>query len=304
MKMKRTLLFLLLTATGILLHAQTLPLLYNPTDPRSLAMGGAGVALEADAWALDNNFAAAALSTKTFTSGVTYLRWAPNPSPDDRFAAGGWYRMDRLAIGLSAKGSFSQPYDIVSPSGKTTGRFEPRDLSLAVGAAWMPYPGLSLSAGARMVSSSLGEELSGLAVCGDLAVQYAYGPVRAGLSAANLGAPIRYGDTSYPLPALVRGGFTYGSLWVDGTVEIAYLFRTGMTASIGVEARPLEQTGQPRSWLTLRAGYHLGAENRGLPSFGSCGIGLYFSGLSIDFSLLFASPTLGMSLCAGVSYSF
>ena len=302
--MKKFLLILLPLVLPLALGAQTLPFLYNPTDARSMALGGAGVALEADAWAADANLAAAALSAKTFTVGLAYDRWAPQLLPDNRLSMGGWYRTGSLAFGLSGKGSFAPQAEGVGPAGQPLESFSPRDLSLALGVAWTPVPGLAFSATARIVSSALDANTTGTAFCADLALQYASGPVRAGISAANLGAPIRYGEKSYTLPAIVRGGAAYTNPWVDATLETAYLAQAGLTATVGVEGRPLAQAGAQGSWLALRAAYHYGPADRGLPSFGSCGIGLSFSGLAIDLAVLFASPVLGGSLCAGLSYAF
>ena len=301
--MKRiTTILLLLLALGA--SAQTLPLLYNPTDPRAMALGGAGVAMDADAWAADANLAASALSPRTFAAGVAYDHWAPSLLPDSRVSFSGWYRAGAFAFGLSGKGSFAQAAEYYGPAGEPLGSASPRDLALALGAAWRPVPGIAFAVNARVVSSALDQQRAGTAFCADIALQYADGPVRAGISASNLGTAIRYGDASYPLPARIRGGASYNNLWIDATLEAEYLSQAGMMATVGIEGRPLEQAGQPRSWLALRAAFHYGPADRGLPSFGSAGIGLYFSGLSVDLAVLFGSPALGGSLCAGLSYSF
>ena len=61
-RIRYTLILTLVLSLPFGLRAQTLPLLYNPTDARTMALGGAGVALEANAWTVDANMAAAALS--------------------------------------------------------------------------------------------------------------------------------------------------------------------------------------------------------------------------------------------------
>ena len=287
------------------LRAQALPLLYNPTDARSLALGGTGIAWRDGAASVDQNLSAAALSARSFAAGLSYAHWAPSIGADSRFSMGSWYRSGTVAFGLSAKGSFARPATLYGAAGEPGEEFAPYDLAVALGAAWKAAPGLAVSANARVVSSSLGEQATGTSVCADLAAQYASGPFRAGLGLSNLGAAIRYGSSSYPLPLLARGGFTYNNPWVDATLELDYLARAGLMAGIGVEARPLEKPGQAgASWLALRAGYHYGPADKGLPSFGSVGIGLEFSGLAIDFAYLFAHPALGGSLSAGLSYSF
>ena len=301
---KTVLLLLILAALPLSGRAQTLPLLYNPANPRALALGGADLALGADAWAVDGNFAAAALSDSQFALGAAYERWAPQLGADNRFDLGGWYRSESLAFGLSAKGSFAQATELSGPAGEPLGSVVPRDLAFALGGAWMAVPGLAFSATARVVSSKLDAQTAGTAFCADLGLQYASGAFAAGVSATNLGASIRYGEQTWPLPSLVKGGVAYRSLWADVSAELDYLARCGVMAGIGVEARPLEQPGQPHSWLILRAAYHYGPADKGLPAFGAAGIGLLFEGVELDVSVLFASPALNGSLSAGLSYSF
>lgn len=168
----------------------------------------------------------------------------------------------------------------------------------------MAVPGLAFSATARVVSSKLDAQTAGTAFCADLGLQYASGAFAAGVSATNLGASIRYGEQKYPLPSLVKGGVGYRSLWADVSAELDYLAQCGVMAGIAVEARPLEQPGEPPSWLILRAAYHYGPADKGLPAFGAAGIGLLFEGVELDVSVLFASPALNGSLSAGLSYSF
>lgn len=295
--MKRLLTLTILAALATPLGAQTLPLLYCPTDPHSAALGGAGATLEADAWSLDNNFAAAALTSGTFAIGAAYDYWAPKPAPDTRFNAGGWYRSNRLAFGLAAKGSFSQPYDVVSPAGQTTGSFEPSDIALAAGLAWCPANGFSLGVTARMIASSLSEEVTGAALCADLSAMYRIGGLSLGLAACNLGGQISYGDASYDLPLLFKGGVGYSTDILNLTAEADYLSEVGVMGCLGAEC-------WLASVLCLRGGYHIGLADQGLPSFASGGIGLLFNGLGIDVAVLFASPTLGGSVLAGLTYSF
>jgi len=279
------------------LHAQTLPILYNPMDPHSSAMGGAGVALEADAWSLDNNFAATALNQQVFAAGAAYNHWAPLPRPDKRFSAGGWFRLNNLSFGLSAKGSFFRPYDIVSPYGEVTGSFQPSDYAISLGTAWRPAPGFALSATGRLLSSSLAEEITGSTFCVDLGAMYRSQYIMAGVSACNLGGKIRYGDSEYTLPMLFKGGLSYYRTNFIATAELDYLAGAGLMGAVGAEF-------WPASIFFLRGGYHFGPSDKGLPSFGSCGAGLNMNGFGLEFSMLFASPTLGKSLCAGISYSF
>jgi hypothetical protein len=292
--------FLLATALSVLTFAagaQPVPILFNPGDPNSAALGGTGVALEADAWALEHNFAAAALTRDVFAIGAAYGYWAPGAGADNRFSAGGWYRTGPFAFGLSAKGSFARPYETVTPYGELKGRFSPADYALSIGAAWSPAPGFALSATGRMVSSGLSEEITGAAFCADLSAMYSVDAFTVGVSAFNLGGKIHYGDNAYALPTLVKGGLRYATETFGATGEVDYLMGAGVMGGLGVEYWPF-------SIFALRGGYHFGAADKGLPSFASLGLGIFVEGFGLDLSVLLASPTLAGSFNIGISYRF
>ena len=295
--MRRVLLILTLVLAPQLLGAQVLPFLYSPTDARSAALGGAGVALDADAWAMDNNLAAAALSNRHFALGVAYERWAPKLTADNRFSVDGWFRRNRWALGLSVKGVLAPENNGISATGAPLDPFHPTDLSTALGAAWSPGPGFALSASARFVSSALDADTRGMAVCGDIALSYASKSIQVGVSAHNLGGRIRYGDTDYVLPTLLKAGLSYTHPIFTLTAEADYLLQAGLMACVGAEVWPV-------SVLALRAGYHYGAADKGLPSFGSCGIGLNLKGFVLNAAYLFGSPALGNTFSVGMAYSF
>ena len=295
--MKKFLLASVLSVMTLAASAQSLPLLFNPGDPHTTALGGASVALEADAWALEHNFAAAAITRDTFAIGAAYGYWAPKAGADNRFSAGGWYRTGSFAFGLSAKGSFARPYETVTPYGELKGRFNPCDYALALGAAWSPASGFALSATARMVSSALSDEIAGAAFCADVSAMYNVKAFTVGLSAFNLGGKIRYGNSAYALPTLVKGGLRYATETFEATGEVDYLTGAGVTGGLGIEYWPF-------SVFALRGGYHFGAADKGLPSFASIGLGLFVEGFGLDASVLLASPTLAGSFHVGISYRF
>lgn len=54
----------------------------------------------------------------------------------------------------------------------------------------------------------------------------------------------------------------------------------------------------------LRAGYHYGTQDKGLPSFASAGLGLKFAGVELNAAYLFASEALGGTMTFGLGYSF
>ena len=302
--MKKIILILALATAMQWLGAQTLPFLYIPTDARSAALGGAGVAMDADAWAMDNNLSAAALSNRHFAIGAGYQHWAPAMTADDSFSLDGWYRRNRWAIGLSAKTMLIN-YEKFLDTGASMGSSGSSDLSVALGAAWCPVTGFAFSATARFVNSTLSESIYGRAFCADLAMTYAVKGFQLGLSVNNLGSRLQYQikpsyATSYALPAMVRAGLSYSHPIFTVTAEADYLFEGCFMACAGVEVTPV-------SFLSLRAGYHYGPERgKGIPSFGSCGLHLGIAGLGIDVSYWFGNENTSLrgTICAGLSYSF
>ena len=306
--MKKIILILALATATQWLGAQTLPFLYIPTDARSAALGGAGVATDADAWAMDNNLSAAALSNRHFAIGAGYQKWAPNMTADDSFSLDGWYRRNRWAVGLSAK-TMMINYEKFLHTAAQAGSSGSSDLSVALGAAWCPVTGFALSATARYVHSTLAPALYGTAVCADLSLTYAVKAFQFGLSVNNLGSRLQYqftpsngspSYTSYPLPTMIRAGLSYSHPIFTVTAEADYLIQDCFMACAGVEVTPV-------SFLSLRAGYHYGPDNgKGIPSFGTCGIHLGIEGLGIDVSYWFGNENTSLrgTICAGLSYSF
>ena len=295
--MRRVLLILTLALAPQLLGAQVLPFLYAPTDARSAALGGAGVALDADAWAMDNNLAAAALSKRHFALGVDYERWAPKLGADNRFSVETWFRRNRWAFDLAVKGGTAPETTGTSATGAPLDSFRPTDLSAALGVGWCVARGFAVSADVRLVNSALSPDTRGTTVCGDVSLQYASKSILVGVSANNLGGRIRYGDVDYALPTLLKAGLSYTHPVFTLTAEADYLLQAGLMACVGAEVRPV-------SVLSLRAGYHYGAADKGLPSFGSCGIGLNLQEFVLNAAYLFGSPALGNTFSVGMGYSF
>lgn len=54
----------------------------------------------------------------------------------------------------------------------------------------------------------------------------------------------------------------------------------------------------------LRAGYHYGTQDKGLPSFASAGLGVKFFGVELNAAYLFASDAIGGTMTFGLGYSF
>ena len=282
--------------------AQTLPSLLVSGDAAATGLAGAAVAAPANAFVLENNPAAMALSPDQGAGGASFGLWQPGAAADKVLSAGGYLRLgSKLAVGLTGK-IFNQPsYDVTSANGVVSqigGAFTPQEMSFGAGLAYALTDHLSLGVTGRMVSSSLAEEAKASAISLDAGLLYSQDALRAGLTVAHLGGKVTYEEDGYAQPTVVKAGGAYEIIpGLTGNLEADYFLGGGFNAKIGA-------AWQVAEIATLRAGYNAGASNAYLPSFASLGAGLHLSGLRIDLSWLTANKNLGNSLCIGASYAF
>ena len=284
-------------AVSISVNAQSLPFLNIPSDPENLGVGSSSVARCADAFAVDNNAASAALSDMKGDFAVTYGSWSPKNSKDALANLGGFLRFDRLAVGFSAKYMLEQPYDLFDINGAPDGSFTPIEFSAGLGVSYRIVDGLSAGVTARFASSSLAEGYNASVFCADIALMYRKGGLGLGLSIDNLGTPADYGNGASPIPSLVRAGASYSISGFTGSAQAAYLFAGSFMASAGAEYAV-------KDILFLRAGYQYGSGAAAIPSHASVGLGLKFVGIRINATYLLGSEAIGGSMMFGLGYGF
>lgn len=277
--------------------SQTLSFLQIPQDPALSGMAGAGVALRSMS-PLENNLADAALGTDKMRVAASYALWQPKVASYGLLGASAGYRvMPRLAVALSVKGFLSPGYEVTQANGMTGGTFRPMDLSIAAGAAYQFSGSMAAGLAVKFISSSLGEGLKGSTVAANLSFKYAANGLQAGLSLDNLGAPVKYGETSYSLPMTVKAGAAYTIVGLTAAVEADYVLSGGFMAGLGLQYAF-------KDMLFARAGYHLGTSDKVLPSHASVGIGVKFAGVQLDVSYLLAAANISGTLAFGLGYSF
>ncbi len=290
-------------AGDTLLNAQTLPSLLVSSDAAAVGTALTAVGKSAGAYPLESNVASMALMDGKMAAGASFGLWQPSYASNKVLGLGAAYRVgERLAFGLQAKSFGQQPYDIVTESGSVKGSFTPRELSAGLGVAYAFADFLSAGVTARMVNSSLAESASASVFGLDAALFFKKESLSAGLALCNLGGKVSYGDASHSQPALLKAGAAYrfGSPEghsVTGSLEADYLFAGAFSAGLGAEYSLKEL-------LFIRAGYHYGSKDKGLPSFASAGLGVKLFGVELNAAYLLASDTLGGSLCLGLGYSF
>lgn len=279
--------------------AQALSSLLIPSAPEYAAMGGASVALEAGAFAAENNAAAMSLSDDSFAVAAGYGLWAPETAGSQLMGLGAFARVgERVGIGLSGRYTMEKPMNISSAAGGILGTFTPSELGANLAVSVKVIDGLSVGVTGKFVRSSIGEELSGSAFGADVSVAWRKDGLSAGAAVCNLGSKVKYGDNSYSMPMLVKAGAAYSAdFGLTASVEADYLFSGAFAAGLGLEYN-LFDIG------FLRAGYHYGDKSQGLASFASLGAGVQFAGVELSAAWLTASPTLGNSLLFSLGYSF
>lgn len=295
--MKRIATILAIATISVSAMAQGLDFLNISADPESFALAGATVARDADAFATENNVAAAALSDKKFAVAASYGMWAPDMANTNNIGFGAFYRHDKLAFTLGAKYNLHQPYDAYNQVARQLESFTPSEYSAAVGFAYSIIDHLSAGINAKFVSSTLAEGISGTAFGVDLSFMYNTESIKAGLSVNNIGSSIKYDKTAYGMPVNVRAGAAYSIAGFTASGEVDYITSAGVMAALGAEY-----------WIAdivaVRAGYHYGNAEKTMPSFVSAGLGLKFAGVNLGAAFLFGSEPLAKTMMFSLGYAF
>ena len=241
----------------------------------------------------------AALSGVKHVGWVQYGMWAPKTADNTFLGAGAYSSLGgKLALGLDFKYFKDPAYEITNASGIASGEFAPNDKIAGLGVFYTLSENLSMGLTGRFVSSAIGPDAKGSAICGDLSLAWQKDALGINAGIYNLGTKISYGKSaSYALPAYARVGGSYKV--ADLTVKAAadYLLAGAFGALVGVEYTVIDI-------VTAKAGYHYGSSELGLPSYAVLGFAASYSGIGLSLSYLLASDTIGGSLLAGLSYSF
>ncbi|MBR1570151.1 MAG: PorV/PorQ family protein [Bacteroidales bacterium] len=295
---KKIVLFVAAWAVSVVAAAQSVSFLNIPSDARSAAMAHADISLQAGAFAVDNNIASAAFDYQTAAVGVNYFSWAPSGSGMGIINAGGYYRLGKLAIGLSGRICNEKPYDVISSVSKVISTYQPREIALGAGFSYRIIAPLSVGVTLRYVSSNLAEQAQGSAFAADINAMFVSGGLSVALGVTNLGTQISYGGTNkYSLPAMARAGASYQIAGLTASAEIDYMFSGALMAGLGVEYCIADIA-------FVRGGFHYGDPSKAIPSYASLGAGFKWAGFHVDLCFLMASATLVNTLSLGLGYIF
>lgn len=298
MTMKKTILIITALLAFLSMNGQGVAFVNINPDPASSALAATGVARSADAFAVENNIAAAALSPQRMAASVGYGIWQPRAIDAKMYSAAGFYRpTERLAVALQFKGIAYPAYSIVSEDGRAVGSFSPRELTAGLGLAYSIVDCFAAGVNLRFISSSLAGDSKGSSVAADIAVKYERDAFQAGFSLCNFGSPVRYGNVKYTLPMSARVGAAYSVIGLTLSAEADCFLKGGLAAGVGAEYTFFDT-------VSLRAGYHYGNSTGALASFASAGLGLNLKGVRLDFAWLAASEALRNTMLFSLGYAF
>lgn len=294
---------LLLSVVEMFMSAQTLPSLVLGQDPASLAVGMAGCASDAGAYAVQNNVAAISLSEKTLDAQIGMGLWQPAYADYKTYGIAAMYRLGKFGFALDSRMLRMPAYGGISDNGSEIrdAEFAPSELGISAGASYAVMDCLSVGVALRYAGSKLATDASAAVFGADVALYFRKNGIKAGLSVNNLGTKVKYQDKAYAQPMMAKLGAGYdlalGKSALDFMAEVDMLFSGSVMAGAGCEYSFNEM-------VFVKAGYHYGNSVDVVPSYASAGLGVSIFGAKLNFAYLFGSKTLGNSMCLSLGYSF
>ena len=306
MKMKRIILlniFMALAAASV--SAQSLPSLLVGSDAAGFSMGAATVAGRPGACSIENNAAAMSFIDGRMCAGASFGMWQPEFGNDKIAGAGVAVKAtERLAFGAAFKYFVMPSYEITGDSGTASrdGSFRPSEFNVAAGGSFAMTSYLSVGLTARVLHSTLADDVTANVFGADLGVYFRMKGITAGISVNNIGTKAKFGESAYAQPMMAKFGAGYthafGKHALGATVETDILFSGAVMAGAGAEY-------SFRDMIFVRCGYHYGNLDKPVvPSYASAGIGVKFFGISLDAAYIFSSEILRNSIGLSLGYEF
>ena len=273
--------------------------LTNPTDARTAAVGGAGVAIAGDAFSVFRNAAQLPMTENRLSAGYTVTALMPETASRYQHSAAAAFKpTERQAVYAGFRYLSQSSIEGFDDEGNALGRFAPRDMAVEAGYARMVCRDFSASLTARYIRLDLGE-VARNAVSFDVGLLYRHrfasnsplAAVSVGMQAADFGTSPDFGGGRRPLPWRVKAGGAVDlrlaanhSLTV--TAETEYLFRPAAlrawSGRFGAEYRCF-------GIGMLRGGYHLGDRSGGGWRYGTVGAGVQWRYVGVDAACFIAA---------------
>ncbi|MDU1891519.1 MAG: PorV/PorQ family protein [Dysgonomonas sp.] len=265
------------------------------TDARVAGFGGAGVALDANAFSLYRNTAGIIFAEPSKKTAVSY-GLSSLYGDNTLHTVGGYYRLNETHA-LTAGVRYFKADEIQNTNdGLTYTSVKPYDMIIDLGYARKMTDELSLSTNLRYVHSKVNEGpgiKNGKSIALDLGLYYRKDAYSAAVTASNLGMLVDYGFGEYRMPANVKAGGAYrlsvaSDHLITGSLEGRYNFMpsdfTFFSGGVGAEY-------MFRKMVAVRGGYNLSSENKSVGNYGSVGGGVYIGPVVADFSYILAEDS-------------
>lgn len=257
-----------------------------PDDARTMAMGGASLAADANAFTIGVNPAGMVLSDDIMAIGVNYMSWSASNA--DYMGLSGFLNIgSRFAVSVNAKYNMLPKYNMVDDGGNFVGEYAPGNYSVGVGVAYRILDGFSVGANFKYAGSSLARQGSvqgyhhGSAFAADISLMYRYKGLNVAVAANNLGTEMSFGFKGVSLPAAAKLGVAYNwdmaekhRLTASAEYDM-YLYNTSSAAAVGLEYAFNDM-------VYVRGGYHYGADDTPFGSYVSVGAGVKVIGISLN----------------------
>lgn len=269
-------------------NAQILNSLIRETNPAAAGLAGASVAMQADAYALQNNPAAMSLSADKGAFAVGYGILQPQTVKMGALSAAGMFKLsEKFALGAGFQRFGYQPYAITSEEGRSSAEFTPSEMAFSLGASYQIVKGLSAGVKLNYASLALSPDSKKGVFCGDIGLTYTTGTITAAVNARNLGSSVMD----------IRAGASYSIASISAYAQGEYLAGAGIMAAVGAQY-------SFRDMLFARAGFHYGDAQKGIPSYGSLGLGGKFKGITLDAAYLLGAKGETGTMLFSLGYSF
>ncbi len=266
-------------------------------DTRSAAMGEISTAMEASAFSIFDNAAAAPLSSKKFQVGAYYSPWAKELTKgldknNSLLGVGLYYTIGEKHSILAGVRYMSMPesagYD---DQGNPTGAsLKPSDMSIDLGYAIRATKNLGVSLTAHYISSKIDNDTKAGAVAFDLGLFYRLGlgkksNLDLAFRAANFGTKLEFDGVGSNLPGKVSVGGVYSTMFGD-----VHSFKAGIDLGYKVMGDKFFTGGAGLEYMAfntiaVRAGYHF-SDNKAF-NYATVGAGVrVIDMLQADFAYL------------------
>lgn len=266
------------------------------TDARSAAMGGVSNISEPNAFSIFNNASANLFSAEKMGFGAT-LSARENFKDMNLYSLGAYYNLnEKNCISIGFRYYDYPNLEIAGGTSANVDKFRPKEMAFDIGYGYKLTNNLSLSVTLQYINSDMGTHMDmkkGNAFAAGFGLTYMTplknlegGNWSFALAANNFGAKIKYDEQEYHLPSSVTAGTAVHLPFSEnhkltGTVNLRY---RAIPSSFNTFEAGFGGEFNFYKYGFLRAGYHLGDDEKGLGNFTTLGAGVSIKQIKVDFA--------------------